>query len=360
MDPLAPGAAIGILGGGQLGRMLAMAAARLGYRAHIYCPEQDSPAAQVAAKATVAEYGDEAALDAFAGSIGAATFEFENIPAAATERLAQAGRLRPGVLSLTETQDRLREKNFVRKAGAATVAYAAVETAADIGRALAATGTPAILKARRFGYDGKGQVRIADGNAGSEGERAFETLGRVPCILEAVSAFACEISVVLARGADGRTAVFDVAENVHRNGILHSSTVPARIGAATEAAARQVAESIAEALGHIGVLAVEFFVVNDGSFLVNEVAPRVHNSGHWTLDGCLTDQFEQHIRAVAGLPLGDPHRHSDAVMTNLIGNDVDGWETLAAEPGAKLHFYGKGETRPGRKMGHVTRLSPRS
>ena len=353
---LPPGSVIGILGGGQLGRMIALAAARLGYRCHVYCPEGDAPAAEVAARATRAGYDDEAALAAFARAVDAVTLEFENVPAGAIEAIAATVPVRPGARALSVAQDRIEEKGFLNRIGVATTRFAAVSSPDELGPAMAEIGAPAILKTARLGYDGKGQRAIRDG---ADAEAAWRALGADRAILEAEIDFACEVSVVLARGLDGRAAAFDTVENRHESGILRTSRVPARIPAETEREARSLAGRIADALDYVGVLAVEFFVARDGAVLANEIAPRVHNSGHWTLDACAASQFEQAVRAVCGLPLADPARHSDAAMTNLLGEEAEDWPRILAEPGACLHLYGKGEARPGRKMGHVTRLSPR-
>jgi 5-(carboxyamino)imidazole ribonucleotide synthase len=353
--PLPPGSTIGILGGGQLGRMLALAAARLGLGACILCPEADSPAGAVAAASVVAAYDDEAVLDRFAAQVDAVTYEFENIPVATVEYLAARKPMRPGATALRLTQDRLAEKTFLNDIGLETAPFAAVDTPAGLAVARTRLGAPAILKSRRFGYDGKGQARVS---AETDPAAAWAAIGARPAILEGLVRFAREISVVAARGLDGRTACYDPIENLHRDHILHTSQVPAAIDAATVAAAHAIAGRILAALDYVGVLAVELFVAEDGRLLVNEIAPRVHNSGHLTLDACAVSQFEQHVRAVCGWPLGATARHSDATMVNLIGAEVEAWRAIAAEPGAALHLYGKAEARPGRKMGHVTRLYP--
>jgi 5-(carboxyamino)imidazole ribonucleotide synthase len=359
-QPVSPGMTVGILGGGQLGRMLALAAAELGLSCHIYCPDQRSPAFAVAAQRTIAAYDDEAALAAFAETVDVVTYEFENIPASTIAFLAALATVSPGVRSLSVSQDRLAEKQLMDQLGIAVPAYSAVDALSDIYSAVARTGRPAILKTRRFGYDGKGQAAI---RTGDDPVNAWRAIGEAPAILEALVPFAREISVVLARARDGTMRTWDVTENRHKAGILHTSTVPADVTPALAASAVAIAETIATALGHVGVLAVEMFVVGTGAeagLMVNEIAPRVHNSGHWTSDGARTSQFEQHIRAICGWPLGDTTRHSDVVMTNLIGNDVADWRERAAEPGVRLHIYGKAEARPGRKMGHLNRVRPRS
>ena len=353
---IAPGATIGILGGGQLGRMLALAAAPLGYRSHIFSPEPDGPAAQVSAAETVADYDDHAALDAFGAAVSVVTTEFENVPASALERLAERVPVRPGARSLRVAQNRIAEKDFVRDLGLETTPYAAVEVGADNAAADALIGRPAVLKTQTLGYDGKGQVVLA---AGDDLLMAWrDTLGSRPAILEAFAPIEREISVVVARTPDGQIACFDPVENRHANGILDVTLAPADIPPALAQAAREGAERVAEALDHVGVLCVELFVTEGGRLLVNEIAPRVHNSGHWTIEGCETSQFAQHIRAVCGLPLGSTARRANACMKNLIGADVERWPELAADPAAHLHLYGKAEIRNGRKMGHVTWLSP--
>jgi len=350
-----PGSTIGILGGGQLGRMLALAAANLGYRSHIFTPEADSGAAQVAAVATVAAYDDAAALQRFAGQVDVVTFEFENVPAATVETLAPLVPVHPGAAVLAITQDRLSEKDFLKSAGAGTAPYAPVSSPADIAAAVAHAGPRGVLKTRRFGYDGKGQ-RMASGEA--ETASAFQELGAVDCILEGFVEFACEVSVIVARGRDGAMAAYVPVENRHAHHILERTIAPARLAPEVAAEADRLARTIAERLGIVGVLAAEMFALADGRLLVNELAPRVHNSGHWTIEACTTSQFEQHVRAICGLPLGSAERHSDAVMQNLIGHEVARWPELLADPLNKVHLYGKSEARPGRKMGHVTRLYP--
>jgi 5-(carboxyamino)imidazole ribonucleotide synthase len=354
--PLPPGSTIGILGGGQLGRMLAMAAAELGFRTHVYVPDGDNPAAGIADAATIAEWNDGEALDAFAAAIDVATYEFENVPEETVRRLSHAVAVRPGAGPLAVAQDRLAERTMAVGIGLGVAPFAPVDTLGELEAAFAKVSPPAILKTRRLGYDGKGQAAI---DRPEDAGEAWQAIGAAPAILERRIAFRTEISVLIARGFDGSTAAFDIPENRHEGGILATSMVPAAIAAATALGAVAIAERIAAALDHVGVLAVELFVVaGDGGdrLLVNEIAPRVHNSGHWTQDGCYVSQFEQHIRAIAGWPLGDPRRHSHVTMTNLIGDDVAGWAGLAAEPGARLHLYGKLESRPGRKMGHVNRI----
>jgi 5-(carboxyamino)imidazole ribonucleotide synthase len=353
---LAAGATIGIVGGGQLGRMLAMAAARLGYRTIILEPQADCPAAQVANRQIVAAYDDGAALAELAAQCAVVTYEFENVPVAAAAALSRNVPVLPPPRALEVAQDRLVEKTFLNETGIATARFRPVDGDADLTAALAAFSGSGVLKTRRMGYDGKGQRVFRDG-AGGGFSGVYEAMGGVPLILESLVPFEREISVIAARDANGATAAYDPAENVHRNGILHSSTVPATVSAETAQAAQAAAAKILDSLGYVGVIGVEFFVLADGSLLANEIAPRVHNSGHWTEAACIVSQFEQHIRAVAGLPLGRPDRHSECVMENLIGDDIARTPDLLAEPDVMLHLYGKAETRPGRKMGHFTRIS---
>ena len=350
---LKPGSTIGMLGGGQLGRMAALAAARLGYHMHVFAQDAAEPAVEVCRTATIAPWTDEMALTRFAGKVDAITLEFENVPLQAATLLAGVKPLFPGPNALAIAQDRIREKAFLNAAGALTVIWAKIETAQDLASALARVPFPAILKTAKMGYDGRGQVRIADAQVA---ETAWASLGRVPSVLEAMISFDREISVVLARGQDGAIALYPAVENRHENGILAETIAPARVDPAIAQQAERIAVNIAEALAYTGVLAVEFFVCGE-QLLVNEIAPRPHNSGHWTIDACYVSQFEQQIRAVAGLPLGPTARHSNATMLNLIGEAALEWQTLIADPGAHLHLYGKHEIRPGRKMGHVTRLS---
>jgi 5-(carboxyamino)imidazole ribonucleotide synthase len=355
--PVPPGSTIGILGGGQLGRMLALAAAQLGLKTHIFSDERDAPAFQVCAAKTFATYDDKAALTAFANACDAVTFEFENVPADTVDIIAGIAPANPPASALRVTQDRIEEKNFVTSLGIATPPYCVVSSVKDARDAFAAIGgARAVLKTRRFGYDGKGQAMVASAD---EAARAFESFKGVPAILEGFVDFAFEASVVAARTRDGAFAAYDMPENIHGDHILRRSIVPGRVSITSGEQAKAIAGKIADALGYVGVLAVEFFVSSVGSLLVNEIAPRVHNSGHWTLEACAVSQFEQHIRAVAGWPLGDPSRHSDAVMENIIGTEAEDWAALAAK-GSGLHLYGKSEIRQGRKMGHITTLSPKS
>jgi 5-(carboxyamino)imidazole ribonucleotide synthase len=352
--PLAPGSAIGIIGGGQLGRMLAMAAARLGYRTVVLEPQPDCPAAQVANRQIVAAYDDPAALAELARLADVVTYEFENVPVAAARGLAKDVPVFPPPKALEVSQDRVTEKQFLNGAGVSTADFLPVDNDAELASALSEFGGNGVLKTRRMGYDGKGQRIFRNFQGDPDGIHA--TMGGVPLIFEAFVGFRREISVIAARGGDGALAAYDPAENVHRDGILHTSTVPAAVPAGTVEIACRRAFAILEALDYVGVIGVEFFVLPDHSLLVNEIAPRVHNSGHWTEAACAVSQFEQHIRAIAGLPLGDTRRHSDCVMENLIGDDVDRGPALLAEPDLVLHLYGKAEARPGRKMGHFTRI----
>jgi len=350
--PLAPGSTIGILGGGQLGRMLSVAASRLGFRCHIFEPGAEPPAGHVAHHVTTAPYEDTAALIAFAQSVDVITYEFENIPTHALDALETIGQVRPDRDALRISQDRLVEKDFLNSIGLSTAPYAAVDTLGDLKNALITFGAPAILKTRRFGYDGKGQVRI---NSISELETAFADMRDAPAILEGFIDFSLEVSVIGARSADGQIACFDPGENVHKNGILHTTTLPARLPPTQRSDAILIAANVLNALNYVGVIGVEIFVTPSG-LIVNEIAPRVHNSGHWTQNGCVIDQFEQHIRAVAGWPLGDGVRHSNVEMLNLIGADVDQIPELANSGETAIHLYGKSDTKPGRKMGHINRI----
>ena len=351
-EPFLPGATIGILGGGQLGRMLSVAAARLGFTCHIYEPAENAPAAHVAARVTTASYDDLAALEDFARIVDVITYEFENIPAAALDTLEAIKPVRPNRRALAVSQDRMAEKDFLAGLGLSTAPYAQVDTAADLDAALSDIGSPAILKTRRFGYDGKGQARI---NTRSGAAKALADMNGAPAVLEGFVQFEREISVIGARGIDGQIACFDPGENLHESGILRTTTLPAQISTSVATDAVLLAGRVLNALDYVGVLGVELFVTPEG-LIVNEIAPRVHNSGHWTQDGCLIDQFEQHIRAIAGWPLGDGTRHSNIEMINLIGADVEKVALYAADPSVALHLYGKAEVRPGRKMGHANRL----
>jgi 5-(carboxyamino)imidazole ribonucleotide synthase len=351
MTELPQGATIGILGGGQLGRMLSVAASRLGYRCHIYEPGA-APAGDVAHQVTTAPYEDDSALRAFAASVDVITYEFENVPTSALDLLESLKPIRPNRRALAVSQDRIAEKSFLNDLGLQTAPWAAVNSEADLRAAAETLGLPAILKTTRLGYDGKGQVKLDDD---SEIPAAWAAMNGAACVLEGFVAFDREVSVIAARGLDGQVACFDPGENIHREGILRTTTVPARLNASQRADAILIAARILNALDYVGVMGVELFVTARG-LLVNEIAPRVHNSGHWTQAGCCVDQFEQHIRAVAGLPLGDGNRYADVVMENLIGDDVLRLPELLKARDTAVHLYGKGTPRPGRKMGHVNRV----
>lgn len=353
-DALAPGATIGILGGGQLGRMLAIAAARLGLKVHIFEPGSAPPAGDVAHRVTTAPYEDADAVCAFAASVDVVTYEFENVPTSALDLIEDAVPIRPGRNALAVSQDRVDEKSWLESLGIQVAPWHAVDSRTALDAAIAAIGTPSILKTRRFGYDGKGQTRLV---SPEDADTAWDAVSGAPSVLEGFVAFQREVSVIVARSLDGQVVCYDLAENVHRDGILHTSTVNDLAARRIKADAALTAGKIVNALDYVGVMGVEMFVLPDNTLLVNEIAPRVHNSGHWTIEACVIDQFQQHIRAVAGWPLGDGARHSDAVMTNLIGAEADDWASLARSGG--LHLYGKAESRPGRKMGHVTEISPR-
>jgi 5-(carboxyamino)imidazole ribonucleotide synthase len=354
---LKPASTIGILGGGQLGRMLVLAAARLGFKCHVFAPSPESPAFDVVHRVTCADYADHAALDRFAADVDVITYEFENVPAQTAIFLSARTPVLPDPGILATTQDRAAEKKFLESLGIAAAPYRTVDSAPDLAAAVAQVGAPAVLKTRRFGYDGKGQVMIRNG---ADHAAAWRAIGAQPAILEAFVPFDREVSVVAARAGDGEIECFDLTENEHRDHILKTSRVPANVPESLAGEARRIAETIAGAFSYVGVLAVEMFVVQDGcsgrALLVNEIAPRVHNSGHWTIDGATVSQFEQHVRAIAGWPLGRPLRHGPVEMTNLIGAEVKDHVKWMAVPGAGVHLYGKGSVRPGRKMGHVTRL----
>jgi 5-(carboxyamino)imidazole ribonucleotide synthase len=353
-----PGSTIGIVGGGQLGRMLALAAAPLGYKCHIYAPDDTPPAGEVVAKVTRGSFDDEAALARFADEVDVVTYEFENIAAGPLRAITNRVALWPPRESLEIAQDRLSEKEFVARHGGLPAPFAAVDDRAGLNAALAEIGAPAILKTRRLGYDGKGQARIMNAR---QADAAWEALAGAPGVLEGYVAFDAEFSILLCRGTDGEIVLWDAPRNIHENGILASSIVPAgETLAPAIAEAEALARRIAEALNHVGVLALEFFAVGERA-IFNEMAPRVHNSGHWTIEGAATSQFENHVRAICGLPLGTTGRTAPHVaMTNLIGADVASWRELLTEPDAHLHLYGKHHAQPGRKMGHVTRLSGRA
>jgi 5-(carboxyamino)imidazole ribonucleotide synthase len=361
LEPLNPGATIGIFGGGQLGRFLAIAAAKLGFKTAIYCPDEESPAFQVASRVWRCSYDDKAALTAFAQACDAITFEFENVPAAALALAEAFAPVRPGPRAAEITQDRIAEKRFLTGIGLPTAPYAVIENDGDLPAAAAflAKAGAGILKRAREGYDGKGQARIA---SVAELNAAYASFA-APCVLEGIAGFSSEISVIAVRSAEGHLSCYDAPENNHGGGILRTSSVPAASAGTHQALAQEMTGRIAAALDYCGVLAVEFFAMPDGApapLLVNEVAPRVHNSGHWTLEACAISQFENHIRAIAGWPIGSVERHSDAVMTNLIGEDALGWRgLLEKDPSASLYLYGKNGIRQGRKLGHVTQISPR-
>jgi 5-(carboxyamino)imidazole ribonucleotide synthase len=345
---------IGIMGGGQLGRMLAIAAARLNFRTVVLDPQADCPAAQLANRQIVAAYDDPQGLAELAATADIVTYEFENVPVEAAKRLAREVPVYPPPKALEVAQDRLVEKRFLNDCGIPTARFHAVDSQAGLEAGLAAFGGAGVLKTRRLGYDGKGQRMFrsaADRPAG-----AFAALGGVPQILESLVAFEREISVIAARGLDGAVACYDPAENVHRDGILHTSTLPARIRRETAAAAQAAAGKVLDALGYVGIIGIEFFVLPDGNLVANEMAPRVHNSGHWTEAACVISQFEQHVRSVAGLPLGSPARHSDCMMQNLIGDDILDLSNWLGRENVLVHLYGKTAARAGRKMGHVTQL----
>ncbi len=353
---LPPGSTIGIIGGGQLGRMLAMAAARLGYRTIVLEPGDDCPAGQVCNLHIRADYDDVKALKELAEACDVVTYEFENVPVSAARKLEETVPVRPGPLALEIAQDRLDEKRFLNKAGLATADFRTIDSDDDLGAALAEFSGNGVLKTRRLGYDGKGQKLFRDAGA-DDHKGSFAELGNVPLILESLVPFEREISVIAARGLDGTICCYDPAENIHRDGILRTSTVPAAIDLETAAKAAEMANGLLAALEYVGVLGLELFVLPDGSLVANEFAPRVHNSGHWTEAACTISQFEQQIRAVAGIRPGQPVRHSDCIMENLIGSDVDNVPQWLATPDTMVHLYGKSETRNGRKMGHVTTLT---
>jgi 5-(carboxyamino)imidazole ribonucleotide synthase len=351
-----PGSVIGLLGGGQLGRMAAMAAARLGYKTHVFCPPGDNPALQVASASTIAAYEDNAALARFAAAVDVVSFEFENVPSAAAQVLAAIKPARPSPRVLHICQDRLREKDFLATVKVPTTRYMEVARAESLERAVREIGYPAVLKSAQFGYDGRGQVRIGPE---TRLEEAWAQMGAPLGILEGYVDFRLELSVIAARTLDGSVATYAPVENQHRNHILDTTIVPARVKPEIAMRAEAIGQHVATELGLVGIVAVEMFVTQNDEVLVNELAPRPHNSGHWSIDGAVTSQFEQFVRAICGLPLGSAERHSDAVMKNLLGEDIESWRDILAEPAAKLHLYGKGHARPGRKMGHVTRLTPK-
>lgn len=352
MKLIPPGSTIGILGGGQLGRMLSLAAAEMGYHAHIFCPEENAPASEVSARTTIAAYEDRDALAAFAQGVDVVTYEFENIPFEPVAALARHVPVHPSPDILSVAQHRVLEKEAVNRLGIGTAPFRPVRTAADLAQAAGALGLPAVLKTSRMGYDGKGQIML---KPDSDLQECFHWLRTDDAILEGFVAFRMEISVIVARDALGNIATYCPVQNIHKHHILSETIAPAPIPPALNRKAEDIAHTLAQGLGLVGLMAVEMFVTDD-DILVNELAPRPHNSGHWTIDACITSQFTQTVRAICGLPLGSPARLCDAHMLNLIGDDIGEWPRYAAFPEAKLHLYGKGETRPGRKMGHVTQL----
>ena len=339
--------------------MLALAAARLGLKTHVYSTDSEDPAIQVAERVTRGGADFYRGLTAFAKDCDVVTLEFENVPPSALETASRLVPVRPNRHALEISQDRVDEKTWLRSIGVETTQFRVIDGLEDLRRGLIEIGGSGFLKTRRFGYDGKGQTKIncpSPEHAKDEARAAFEQIGRQPAILEASAAFTRELSVIVARGVNGDIAAYDPAVNTHKDGVLATSTVDGGVSADIAQKAQSIAAKIVEELDYVGVMGVEFFEMPLGRLLVNEIAPRVHNTGHWTLEACVVSQFEQHIRAVCGWPLGSPERHSNAVMTNLIGSDVDDWAELAGRPGDALHIYGKAGVRPGRKMGHVTRL----
>jgi len=354
--PLAPGSTIGILGGGQLGRMLALAAARLGFDVAILERDADSPAGRSATHLIVGGYDDEAALAKLAELTDVVTYEFENVPAASVEWLAARGvDVAPGPRALAVAQDRVNEKTFLNGRGVATVAFAAADGATAAIEAVERIGAPALMKTRREGYDGKGQKWVEHA---ADAGRIFEALGSVPVIVEAPADFVRELSIIAARSRDGAIAVYPLGENHHENGVLRRTIAPAQASQGLKDQAEKIARQVLDGLQYVGVIGIELFEMKDGRLLVNEIAPRVHNTGHWTQDGCEVDQFEQHIRAVAGWPLGPTEARSRVEMLNLLGEEANQWRKLAAEPDTRIHLYGKRDAKPGRKMGHVNRVKP--
>lgn len=354
--PLPPGATIGVVGGGQLGRMLSQAASRLGFDVVILDPEENSPAGRVSRGQIVAAYDDVTALTVLGQVCQVVTFEFENVPAASMETLAEGGALvAPGPTALKIAQDRVEEKTFLNAVGAPTVDFHPVDSLDDLLAGLDRLGTPALLKTRREGYDGKGQIWVRSAAMAPD---AWHAIGERPAILEARAPFVRELSVIAARGWDGAMAVYPLGQNTHAGGVLKTTLAPAAVDPRTDRRARAIAKAVLEGLDYVGVLGVELFELDGGALLVNEIAPRVHNTGHWTQDGCACDQFEQHVRAIAGWPLGPAKPHAQIEMTNLLGDEIDRWTKLAARADARLHLYGKAEARPGRKMAHVNRVRP--
>ncbi|MBI1199692.1 MAG: 5-(carboxyamino)imidazole ribonucleotide synthase [Phenylobacterium sp.] len=354
--PLPPGSTLGVLGGGQLGRMLALAAARLGFDVAVLERDADSPAGRVAAHTIVGPYDDPKALEALAAVASVVTYEFENVPAKSVLTLQALGvEAAPGPEALSVAQDRVAEKQFLNATGAPTVAFASADSADEAMSQAAAMGAPLLIKTRRDGYDGKGQRWIEHA---ADAAAAFEALGGVPVILEAQANFVRELSIIAARGRDGATAIYPLSENHHEGGILRRTLAPAEVSTRTAEEAERIAVRVLEGLNYVGVIGIELFELKDGRLLVNEIAPRVHNTGHWTQDGCEVDQFEQHVRAVAGWPLGPTAPHARVEMLNLLGDEANQWAKLAHEPETRLHLYGKREAKPGRKMGHVNKVHP--
>ncbi len=352
--PLPPGSTLGILGGGQLGRMLALAAARLGFDVAVLERDADSPAGRVAAHTIVGAYDDPAALEALAAVAQVVTFEFENVPAASVLKLQALGvEVAPGPEALAVAQDRIAEKQFLNASGAPTVAFASADSAEEAVAAVTEMGAPVLMKTRREGYDGKGQRWVEHA---ADAAAIFDELGRVPVILEAPADFVRELSIIAVRGRDGATAIYPLAENHHEGGILRRSLAPATVSDDLAFQAEKIAARVLKGLNYVGVVGIELFELKDGTLLVNEIAPRVHNTGHWTQDGCAVDQFEQHIRAVAGWPLGPTIPHARVEMLNLLGDEVEGWTKLVHEPETRVHLYGKRDAKPGRKMGHVNKV----
>ena len=353
IKPLKQGAVIGILGGGQLGRMLSVAASRMGFKTHIFEPIANPPASHVSDLLTTAAYNDNEALEKFAKSVDVITFEFENIPTEALDTVEAFCSVLPARNSLKISQDRLTEKEFLTNLDLIVAPYANIETEKDLEKSIESVGFPSILKTRRFGYDGKGQYRI---NNSSELKSSWSKLQNLPCVLEALVNFTKEISVIGARNQDGEVVCYDPGENLHRDGILHTTTLPANISSSQNIDAVLLTGKILNSLNYVGVMGVELFVTEKG-LLINEIAPRVHNSGHWTQNGCVIDQFEQHIRAIAGWPLGDGKRHSNILMTNLIGSEVLDVEKLSKDSSIGIHLYGKNDVKDGRKMGHINKIT---
>jgi len=347
---------LGILGSGQLGRMSTLAAAELGIKVHIYSPDKNSPAEQVAARTFVASYTDKRKLRSFANSVDVVSYEFENVPVETAEYIKQLKPVYPDGKLLEIAQNRIKEKSYLNSIGISTARWATVYSPEDLEREADKLGLKDyILKTTRFGYDGKGQTVYRTGDSST---KSFNKLKSDELILEEMIDFECEISIIIARDRYGKSAIYGPIENVHKNQILHTSTVPAKVDANVVGKAKRIARKLADELGLIGVLGLEMFVTKKGDILANEIAPRTHNSGHWTIDACAVSQFEQHVRTVCGLPVGDPNPHSDAVMTNLIGSDINKVTNFYNTKGACIHLYGKTETRAGRKMGHVTILKP--